>query len=367
MEFASHADNASVTWPASDQQFLFRDLAAHTIAPGQTWNDQENGLSVLELCAGAGGQAIGFEKAGFSHAALVEIDRHACATLRLNRPQWNVIEADVRRLDGVQFRGVDLIAGGLPCPPFSVAGKQLGCKDERNLFPELIRLVAEAMPRAIMVENVRGLLEVRFEEYRRAICSQLANLGYHANWKLLNATDFGVSQLRQRAVLVALRREYADGFDWPAASPEIARTVGDLLLDLMGENGWKKAQEWSVRAQVPAPTIVGGSHKHGGPDLGPTRARKAWAQLGVDGLGIANHAPPVGFSGPPRLTLRMVARIQGFPDSWHFAGGKTAAYRQIGNAMPPPLAHAVALRIKSALTSASGRVVEGPRNAALAL
>ncbi len=119
----------------------------------------DSGLTALELCAGAGGQALGYEMAGIGHAGLVELDPHACATLRLNRPNWRVIEEDLNRFDGAAFRDVDIIAGGLPCPPFSVAGKQLGSRDERNLFPVLIRLVDQIRPNAVMIENVRGILE----------------------------------------------------------------------------------------------------------------------------------------------------------------------------------------------------------------
>src|ERR1700693_687017 len=123
-------------------------------------------LTSVELCAGAGGQALGLEKAGFSHLALVEIDPNACATLRRNRPGWNIFQQDLRHFSGTPFRGVDLLAGGLPCPPFSVAGKQLGREDERNLFPAAIRLVDEIRPRAVMIENVRGILGEVFADYR---------------------------------------------------------------------------------------------------------------------------------------------------------------------------------------------------------
>ena len=116
-------------------------------------------LTTLELCAGAGGQALGFEQAGIDHAGLLEVDHHACTTLRLNRPERNVLEGDMRAFDGASFKGVDIISGGLPCPPFSIAGKQLGKKDERNLFPAMIRLVDQVRPRAVMIENVRGILE----------------------------------------------------------------------------------------------------------------------------------------------------------------------------------------------------------------
>jgi len=128
----------------------------------------------------------------------------------------------------------------------------------------------------------------------------------------------------------------------------------------MSAKGWRDAEEWSLRADEIAPTIVGGSHKHGGPDLGPTRARRAWAALGVDGLGIADEAPGPDFDeAMPRLTVRMVARLQGFPDEWKFSGGKTASYRQVGNAFPPPFAKAVAESLRICLTAARFVLVAG--------
>ncbi|MBI2687757.1 MAG: DNA cytosine methyltransferase [Acidobacteria bacterium] len=309
------------------------------------------GLTTLELCAGAGGQAIGLEQAGIGHAGLVEIDKNACATLRLNRPGWNVIEEDLNTFDGSSFRGVDVISGGLPCPPFSVAGKQLGKADERNLFPAMIRLVDQIRPRAVMIENVRGFLDPVFEDYRGYIRKELTKLGYEPGWKLMKASDFGVPQLRPRVVFIAVRKDLTEHFSWPQPSDIPPKTVGETLCDLMAANGWNGVKAWAKRASEIAPTIVGGSHKHGGPDLGPTRARKAWATLGVDGLGIANEAPGLEFpvNGTPRLTVRMVARLQGFPDEWLFSGGKTQSYRQVGNALPPPFARAVAESLKACL------------------
>lgn len=309
------------------------------------------GLTSIEICAGGGGQAIGLEAAGFSHSAVIEIDGHACNTLRLNRPRWNVIEGDIKEFDATAFKGVDLLAGGVPCPPFSKAGKQLGADDERDLFPEAIRLVDECRPRAVMLENVRGLLDAVFDDYRNKVEDQLRRLGYVPGWRLLNASDYGVSQLRPRVVFVGLRRDLAEGFDWPTPLPGQPPTVGELLGDLMAADGWRGASAWRTRADSIAPTIVGGSKKHGGPDLGPTRAKRAWEALGVDGRGIADMPPSQDFVGMPRLTNRMAARIQGFPDDWEFAGRKTAAYRQIGNAFPPPVAEAVARQIAVALSA----------------
>lgn len=307
--------------------------------------------AVLEICAGAGGQALGLEQAGYRHVGLVEIDPNACNTLRYNRPTWKVIEADIREFDGMPYKGVDLLAGGLPCPPFSMAGKKLGEADERNLFPAALRLVDEVRPRAVMIENVRGILDAVFEDFRRYIAKELRKCGYIPNWHLFNASDFGVPQLRPRVVFVAMKKELADAFEWPVAPNFKPPTVGETLVDLMAEKGWKGADEWKKTANEIAPTIVGGSMKHGGPDLGPTRAKRAWAQLGVDGHGIVDEAPAPDFCGMPRLTVRMVARLQGFPDDWVFAGRKTNAYRQVGNAFPPPVACAVGKQILAALST----------------
>ena len=303
----------------------------------------------IELCAGAGGQALGLEKAGFKHVELLEIDHNSCNTLRFNRPHWKVIEGDIQEYSPKLPMELDLLAGGVPCPPFSVAGKQLGAEDDRDLFPEALRLVAELKPKVVMLENVRGLLDSIFDEYRTKIIQTLERLGYDTDWRLLNASDYGVSQLRPRVIFVALRKDIAPYFFWPNPYKKNPPTVGELLYDLMAKNGWKGAAWWKETACDIAPTIVGGSKKHGGPDLGPTRARKAWASLGVDGKGIANEPPEKGFNGLPRLTVEMVARIQGFPEDWNFTGSKTNVYRQIGNAFPPPVAEAVGLQIKKAI------------------
>jgi len=303
----------------------------------------------LEICAGGGGQALGLERAGFQHTELIEWDQHACATLSRNRPKWQVKQGDLRAASAKHLSGIDLLAGGVPCPPFSLAGKQLGASDERDLFPEALRLISESNPKAIMLENVRGLLGTVFDEYRATLKRNLEKLGYVPEWKLINASDFGVPQLRPRVIFVALRKEIAPFFRWPHPHMKLAPTVGETLLDLMKEDGWVGAEAWAARASDIAPTLVGGSKKHGGADLGPSRARRAWETLGVNGKSLANAAPERHFVGMPRLTLRMAARIQGFPDDWQFEGGKTASYRQVGNALPPPVAAAVAGQIAQAL------------------
>ena len=306
-------------------------------------------LTCVEICAGAGGQAIGLDLAGFEHIALVEYEPEYCEVLKSNKPKWNVICADVHNFDGTPYRNVDLFAGGVPCPPFSVASKQLGKDDERDLFPEAIRLIKEMMPKAVMLENVRGFLDPKFSEYREQILTAIRTLGYNVQIKLLNASDYGVPQLRPRVIIVGIRNDITSAFAYPQAQNDDAPTVGETLKTLMGANGWKQLDEWLAKANKIAPTIVGGSKKHGGPDLGPVRSRKAWAELGVNGNGIANEAPEADFVGMPKLTKEMIALLQGFPPEWDFGKRKTAACRMIGNAFPPPVAKAVGEEIKRCL------------------
>ncbi|MCY7350701.1 MAG: DNA cytosine methyltransferase [Cytophagaceae bacterium] len=301
--------------------------------------------SSIEICAGAGGQALGLEQAGFNHFALVEIEPLACQTLKINRPKWNVIESDVRNFSAKMYEGVDLLAGGVPCPPFSVAGKQLGHLDERDLFPEALRLARECNPNAIMLENVRGLLDNKFIEYREKILNELSELGYDCDWKIINASDCGVSQLRPRAILIAMKKKYFPYFNWPEKNSKAPITVGELLYEEMSSLGWENAGNWKKQASGIAPTLVGGSKKHGGADLGPTRAKQAWANLGVDGSGLSNQPPINGFKANPKLTLKMTALVQGFPKDWNFIGKKTPAYRQVGNAFPPPVARTIGISI----------------------
>lgn len=328
--------------------FEFGDKAR--VAQSLIKNARDEGvLTCVEICAGAGGQAIGLDRAGFKHVALVEYEREYCDVLKGNMPEWNVICGDVHKFDGSAYQGVDLLAGGVPCPPFSVASKQLGKDDERDLFPQAIRLIAEIRPRAVMLENVRGFLDPKFDVYRNSILKAITELGYRTTIKLLQANDYGVPQIRPRIVIVGIRNDERGVFEYPPPRENAAPTVGAALRDLMGANGWRGLKEWVTKANRIAPTVVGGSKKHGGPDLGPTRARRAWLELGVDGLGIANAPPDRDFVGNPKLTKEMIAVVQGFPTSWSFGKKKTAACRMIGNAFPPPVAEAVGVQIRKCL------------------
>lgn len=200
-----------------------------------------------------------------------------------------------------------------------------------------------------MIENVRGLLDPKFLNYRENISKTLEDMGYQVYWKLLHASHFKVPQLRPRTLMVALKKPYAKYFQWPEGNPKNTISVGEAIYDQISELGWKQASEWKNLASKVAPTLVGGSKKHGGADLGPTRARKAWSEIGIDGGGLVELAPSSDFKGKPRLTVAMTAIIQGFPQTWKFFGKKTATYKQIGNAFPPPVAEAVGRAIQKAL------------------
>lgn len=300
---------------------------------------------------------MGLHKAGFDHLLAVEIDATAADTLRQNLGM-PVVVGDVADPDvwkPADYADVALLAGGVPCPPFSAAGKQLGTSDERDLFAWAIEQIPIMRPRAIMLENVRGLASPRFAAYRQRILDRLDYFGYVGEWKLLHAADFGVPQLRPRFVLVAMPLEEMQFFHWPEPIMGLRKTVGDALYQLMSADGWKHADEWRSMANDIGPTLVGGSKKHGGADLGPTRAKQAWAKLGVDGRGVADSAPGPDAPPPshvqPRLTIEMAARIQGWvqDDNYVFSGRKTSQYRQIGNAFPPPVAKAIGDSVREAL------------------
>ncbi|MEW2393731.1 DNA (cytosine-5-)-methyltransferase [Streptomyces venezuelae] len=380
----------------------------------------------VEICAGAGGQAIGLHQAGFRHLALVEIDGHAAATLNQNitgHPVWDwerdhcdVLSADVKDFhpfedmkkggDRLRTHGLDLLAGGVPCPPFSHAGKQLGRDDERDLFPRMLELVEELNPRAVMIENVRGIMDPKFANYRDWILARLQGgkyleengaqasdkgLGYTVcKWGVLEASDFGVPQLRPRAVLVAIRNDVLKDvkYEWPTPTHEDPVSVAESLQPSMlmrykpyfegkyAEQARAAYDRWLAKAEERddelkgkgggiAPTLVGGSKKHGGADLGPSRAKAAWKQLGVSGVGVANDAEKCKEKATedrdlfredgPMLTVEQTAIIQGFPPEWEFTGGKTAQYRQVGNAFPPPVAKAVGESILDVLKAARER------------
>jgi DNA (cytosine-5)-methyltransferase 1 len=327
-------------------------------------------LTCLELCTGGGGQALGLERAGFTPLFLAEIDPDCCATLRANRPHWPVAQDDITRLaaeaakDLAHAYPADLVAGGLPCTPHSRGGRQLGIADERHLWDAALAIIGEVLPRAVMLETSNAILATRFDSERWQTLTRLRALGYRETWEVIDCSEYGVPQRRRRAVLIAFSEPPAfRNFIWPQPDPGAPPAVGDTLLPLAAANGWAGAETWAAQAQGLAPTVVGGSTKHGGADLGASQGKAAWRKLGIDPMGVADGAPGPdgkyprgrGLTGDAgetglMLTAEMAAALQGFPAEWEFAGGKTSQYRQIGNAFCPPAAATIGTAVRAALT-----------------
>jgi DNA (cytosine-5)-methyltransferase 1 len=326
-------------------------------------------LTVAELCTGGGGQAIGLERAGFTPRVLAEIDMDCCRTLQLNRPHWPVLQGDITAMPGLadSIEGrIHLLAAGLPCTPHSRGGRQLGTDDERHLWDAALGHIAALRPRAVMLETSNAILSGRFDDERNGTLTTLGQLGYIVPaWREIDCSWYGVPQRRRRAVLVAFlsARAAFRRFTWPQPDPELPPTVGEALYPLAGAGGWfPGAAHWAAKADGIAPTVVGGSTKHGGADLGASQGKAAWRRLGIDPMGIAD-GPPGPDGKYPRsrgvirdvadsglmLTVEMAARLQGFPPDWEFSGGKTARYRQVGNAFCPPAAEAIGRSIAAAL------------------
>ncbi|MFJ2832096.1 DNA cytosine methyltransferase [Streptomyces sp. NPDC087263] len=322
-------------------------------------------LSFLEICAGAGGLALGLESAGFSPVALLDTDDKALATLFANRPEWKLVEEDLNVFDPEGYPevyDVDLLSAGTPRVKSMATINRKDDQSARKLVKAALYLVGVVRPRAVLLENVPGLISKDdFSEVRKEIEEELQHLGFRLFKNVLNARDFGVPQSREHGFIVALREPYAEAFTWPASLPEPPPHVGDVLYESMASRGWPHARDWARQAGIVAPTLVGGSDKRGGPDLGPERAKAIWERVGINGGTLADQPP-----GPedgwvrggerkelPALTLAQTALLQGFPSTWQIAGRKTRGYRQVGQAVPPPLATAVGRQISAALNVAA--------------
>ena len=318
----------------------------------------------LEICAGAGAQALGLERAGFDPVLLLDNDADACRTLRANRPQWDVQLMDLLDFDPLDDEStdlrhacdVDLLSGGMPRIKASAGVKRRGDDHERELLRAAVSLVTAVRPKAVLLENLDGLVNSDgFAEDRSWIEAELENVGYQPSWRVLDASDFDVPQHRRSGFLVALGEPYRRHFSWPEPTGEPPATVGETLRATMAANGWPGAAAWAAGANGPGPALVGGSKNRGGADLGPSGSKRAWAALGVEAKSMSDDSPPADFplDERPRISVTQAALLQRIPESWHITGRKTAAYRQIGHALPPPVAETVGRAIAAAL--AAGR------------
>ncbi|HHK7959506.1 TPA: DNA (cytosine-5-)-methyltransferase [Serratia marcescens] len=341
-------------------QFLFKSQ----------WSDEtkicDNTYTVLELFAGAGGMALGLEKSGLKSVLLNEIDSHACKTLRRNRPEWNVIEGDVSKVDFTPYRDtVDVLAGGFPCQAFSYAGKKLGFEDTRGtLFFEFARAVKETNPKILLAENVRGLLNHDEGRTLETIKNIIADLGYTLfEPRVLKAIFYKVPQKRERLIIIAIRNDLADGIDyeWPSSYNKVL-TLKDALKkgelydsDVPESEGQKYPKRKSeILSMVPP----GGYWRDLPEDIQKEYMLKSF-YLGGGKTGMARRLswdePSLTLTCAPAqkqterchpeetrpLTVREYARIQTFPDDWVFEGPISAKYKQIGNAVPVNLSFAV--------------------------
>lgn len=341
-------------------QFLFKSQ----------WSDESkafnNVYTVLELFAGAGGMALGLEKAGLKSVLLNEIDSHACKTLRKNRPEWNVIQGDVSQVDFTPYRDtVDVLAGGFPCQAFSYAGKKLGFEDTRGtLFFEFARAVKEINPKVLLAENVRGLLNHDDGRTLETIKNIITDLGYTLfEPRVLKAIFYKVPQKRERLIIVAVRNDLADGIDyeWPSSYNKIL-TLKDALKkgelydsDVPESEGQKYPKR---KAEILRMIPPGGYWRDLPEDIQKEYMLKSF-YLGGGKTGMARRLswdePSLTLTCAPAqkqterchpeetrpLTVREYARIQTFPDDWVFEGSISAKYKQIGNAVPVNLSFAV--------------------------
>ncbi len=344
--------------------------------PSEFWkqeNIKENNIqksqkkfSSIELFAGAGGLALGLEQAGFEALLLNEWDKHACNTLRQNRPDWNVVEGDICQIDFTPYRGkVDFLAGGFPCQAFSYAGKGEGFNDIRGtMFFQFARAIQEIQPKVILGENVRGLTTHDSGRTLQTIKKTLSELGYSLiEPRVLNAVKYCVPQKRERIFIVGIRQDLADKvqFHWPTPfereltmtdalkagilyKTDVPKSEGQIypahkkaVLDLVPPGGcWRDLPDDVARAYMK------GSYFLGGGKTGMAR-RLSWNEpsLTLTCSPAQNQTERCHPDETRPLTVREYARIQTFPDEWQFSGSMANQYKQIGNAVPVNLAKAV--------------------------
>ncbi|ERH31731.1 DNA (cytosine-5-)-methyltransferase [Alloscardovia omnicolens F0580] len=325
-----------------------------------------NKIKGIELFAGGGGMALGLEQAGIDDVAFVEYDHAACETLRLNRPHWNVIESDIHEVDFTPYFGkVDFVSGGAPCQAFSYAGKKLGFGDTRGtLFAEFARCISEIQPKMFLFENVRGLLSHDHGRTFETIRHEFISHGYQVQYRVLNASYFGVGQKRERLIVIGIRNDIADRISFKYPIPDEKQTILRDVLKNVPDSPFQPYSDKKKRVMELVPPggcwvdlpdniareYMGRSYFSGGGKRGMAR-RIAWDEPCLT-LTTSPSQKQTERCHPEEtrpFTVREYARIQSFPDSWSFTGTLSNQYKQIGNAVPVELARRIGEQIIKAL------------------
>lgn len=333
----------------------------------------EKEYTVLELFAGAGGLALGLDQAGLKDIGLVEFDKHAAATLRRNRPEWNVIEKDVTKITDESANGIydyidsnielDVLSGGFPCQSFSYAGKRLGLEDTRGtLFYNYAKILKQTHPKMFIAENVRGLVTHDHGRTLKTIIDVFEQIGYHTTYRVLNAWDYGVAQKRQRMILIGIRNDLNITYEFPKPF-EYKPVLRDVLTDVPNSPGQsyspKKAEVmklvpaggyWRDLPDQVAREYMGVSYFSGGGRTGMAR-RISWDEPSLT-LTTSPSQKQTERAHPDEnrpFTTREYARIQSFPDSWEFEGSTNQIYKQIGNAVAVNFAKQIGLSVINSL------------------
>ncbi len=322
---------------------------------------EANGLISLSLFSGGGGLDLAFERSGYEHEASFEILDICGKTLANNRPKWNVrsgdVDGDVRSAKFSEFRGVDIVQGGPPCQPFSIAGKQGGSDDPRNMWPEFVRCVAETRPRAFVAENVPGLLDKKFAYFVKQHILAPLEKNYTIFKFRLAAHDFGVPQARRRVFIVGFRST-KDAARWVEPAPTHG-AAESLFGRLLPYNTTRRSLGLpDLNYDVVAPTLRSGftgPRKTTGvvnskASLVVWSALKVWPNGVQPSRSIAAAYPPE--NGHFRMSVEDCALLQGFPAQWKFSGAVYQALGQIGNSVCPPIGYAVARQVAKALRGA---------------
>ena len=350
------------------------------------WNNNEKKLNInkkkanlevqlkaIELFAGAGGLALGIEKAGFNTIGLIEIDKNACDTLKLNRPNWNIINEniatisskDLESLFSIKKGELELLSGGAPCQAFSYAGKRLGLEDTRGtLFYHYALFLKKLQPKIFLFENVKGLLSHDKGKTHETIINVFKEEGYTIYEKVLNAWDYGVAQKRERLIIVGIRNDLLNKLNFLFPTPHNYKPIlRDILLDCPESKGVAYSEYKKKIFELVPP---GGYWKDIPKDIAKEYMKSCWDMEGgrtgiLRRLSLDEPSLTVLTSPSQKqtdrchpiearpFTIRENARCQSFPDEWIFSGSITDQYRQVGNAVPVNLAYEVALEIRKAL------------------